>query len=355
MKQFKKNVLVVTLSMLSSAALHAQSNTTAEIEQLRNEINALKQMLQQNTQQQQQQAVLMSIAQQLYQLSPDIALDPPDGLYLRLCQILRLYQGLAGYWQAIQTALSALPYRYSYATGNTPLAAKCLARQQLNLISSDSDAMLAQLKRSPLRFTELNPEIQQQLQRLGLQQLGQVMALSQAELGRRFEHSLLSYLGRLRGEFYHALDYVQPQQGFSSTLELLYDISDTAVLNTPLKLLLQQLELQLQRADALCHQLLLEIRFRAQKPLTVVISSAQGEYRAAQWLRLCQLQLETVRLTEPASGIKLDVPRFAPQRHLVDFFGKRDLVVEQFLFRAEIIVVIRRGLDLADQRLDGRA
>ncbi len=43
MKQFKKNVLVVTLSMLSSAALHAQSNTTTEIEQLRNGINALKQ------------------------------------------------------------------------------------------------------------------------------------------------------------------------------------------------------------------------------------------------------------------------------------------------------------------------
>src|SRR5690606_32924372 len=101
---------------------------------------------------------------------------------------------------------------------------------------------------------------------------------------------------------------------FSSTLELRYDISDTAVPNTPLKLLLQQLELQLQRPDALCHQLLLEIRFRAHKPSTVVISSAQGEDRTAQWLRLCQLQLETVRLTEPASGIKLDVPRFAPQR-----------------------------------------
>ena len=49
MKQFKKNVLVVTLSMLSSAALHAQTNTTTEIEQLRNEINALKQMLQQRS------------------------------------------------------------------------------------------------------------------------------------------------------------------------------------------------------------------------------------------------------------------------------------------------------------------
>ena len=89
--------------------------------------------------------LLAAVAQQLYQLSPDIALDPPDGLYLRLCQILRLYQGLDGYWQRIQTALSAMPYRYFYATGNTPLAAKCLARQQLNLISSDSEALQAQL------------------------------------------------------------------------------------------------------------------------------------------------------------------------------------------------------------------
>lgn len=258
--------------------------------------------------------LLNSVAQQLYQLSPDIALDPPDGLYLRLCQILSLYQGLDSYWQRIQAALSAMPYRYVYATGNTPLAAKCLARQQLNLISSDGEALQAQLQRSPLRFTDLSPDIQLQLQRLGLQQLGQVMALSQADLARRFEHSLLSYLGRLRGEFYHALDYIQPQQGFSRSLELLYDISDTAVLSTPLKLLLQQLEQQLKRADALCHQLLLEIRFRSQKPVTIVISSAQGEYRASQWLRLCQLQLETVRLAEPASGIRLDVPRFAAQQ-----------------------------------------
>ena len=70
MKQFKKNVLVVTLSMLTSAALHAQTNTTTEIEQLRNEINALKQMLQQNTQQQQQQAVQLSAVERQVLTTP---------------------------------------------------------------------------------------------------------------------------------------------------------------------------------------------------------------------------------------------------------------------------------------------
>ncbi|NEU36737.1 hypothetical protein GN156_39560, partial [bacterium LRH843] len=56
--------------MLSSAALHAQSNTTTEIEQLRNEINALKQMLQQNTQQQQQQAVQLSAVERQVLTTP---------------------------------------------------------------------------------------------------------------------------------------------------------------------------------------------------------------------------------------------------------------------------------------------
>ena len=55
--------------------------------------------------------LLDAVAQQLYQLSPDIALDPPEGLYLRLCQILSLYQGLDGSWQAVQSALAAMPYR----------------------------------------------------------------------------------------------------------------------------------------------------------------------------------------------------------------------------------------------------
>ncbi len=57
--------------MLSSAALHAQTNTTAEIEQLRNEINALKQMLQQNTQQQQQQAVQLSAVERQALTTPN--------------------------------------------------------------------------------------------------------------------------------------------------------------------------------------------------------------------------------------------------------------------------------------------
>jgi protein ImuB len=261
-----------------------------------------------------QAELLESVARQLYQHSGDIALDPPDGLYLKLDTMLKLYQGLQRYWQVLQSTLQGLNYRYYYASGKTALAAKCLARQQLNLLSSDEPQLDIALQNSLLSFTELEQDMQQQLQRLGLHRLGQLLALPQAELARRFDHALLSYLGRLRGDFYHALHYIQPQQGFSRSLELLYDISDTAVLSAPLTRLLQQLQQQLQTANALCYQLQLELRFRQRAALTLTVGAAQGEYRVLPWLTLCQLQLEPLQLPEPVVALKLEVVRFYPQQ-----------------------------------------
>jgi protein ImuB len=262
--------------------------------------------------------ILQSVAQQLYQVTADIALDPPDGLYIRLCNMLQLYQGLAGYWQALSHELQLLPYRYYYASGATPFAAKCLARQQLNLLTGEPDALAKALNHSPLRVTELDTDSQQQLQRLGINTLGQLLALSQAELARRFDSTLLSYLGRLRGSFYHALHYIKPEHSFSRYVELLYDIIDTAVLSKPLHALLQQLEQQLQRVNAACHQLQLSLLFRGMPAHRLSIGSAQGEYRAANWLKLCQLQLDKLKLTEPVSGLQLEVTAFVAQQSQSD-------------------------------------
>ncbi|MEO3678752.1 DNA polymerase Y family protein [Rheinheimera sp. FR7-31] len=262
-----------------------------------------------------QQQLLQSVAQQLYQLTADIALDPPDGLYLRLCAMLRLYRGLNGYWQVLYKALQALGYRYQFSCGTTPLAAKCLARQQLNLLSADSTELSAALKRSPLVASELSLPAQQQLKRLGITTLGQLLALAPAELSRRFEPELLSYLGRLNGDFYHALNYIQPAPGFNRYIELLYDIADTSVLTAPLSGLLQQLSMQLKQRDAVCYQLQLSLHFRSQRQaIELTVGSAQGEYLPERWLMLCQLQLSRLKLTEPVSGIELNCNDFKPRQ-----------------------------------------
>lgn len=304
--------------------------------------------------------ILQSVAQQLYQVTADIALDPPDGLYIRLCNMLQLYQGLSGYWQALNHELQLLPYRYYYASGVTPFAAKCLARQQLNLLTDHPETLTTALNHSPLRFTELDTDSQQQLLRLGINTLGQLLALAQAELARRFDSTLLSYLGRLRGSFYHALDYIKPEQSFSRYVELLYDIIDTTVLSTPLQALLQQLEQQLLRINAACHQLQLSLLFRGMPALQLSIGSAQGEYRVANWLKLCQLQLDKLKLTEPVSGLQLEVTAFVPQQSQSDdLFQPTQGAVSALqlvsLLQARLGYDAVSGLTLLNQHLPERA
>lgn len=306
-----------------------------------------------------QQQALHSVAQQLYQVSSDIALDPPSGLYLRLCNMLALYKGLNGYWQALTAELALLPYQYFYATGSTPFIAKCLARLQLNILSDNANTTLEAVKRSPLNATELDADIQQQLTRLGIHNLGQLFKLAPTELARRFDSRLLNYLGQLRGDFYHALNYIQPQQGFSRYLELLYDITDTKGLTAPLCLLLTQLQQQLTRANAECHQLHISVFFRAKPNLLLTVGSAQAESSAQRWLSLCQHHLERLVLPEPATGLKLEVHSFANQHQAnADLFQQQGSISALQLvatLQARLGVAAVTGLNLQNQHLPEHA
>ena len=308
----------------------------------------------------QQAKVLHSVAQQLYQVSSDIALDNPAGLILRLDGMLQLYGGLEAYWQALSGKLAALTYRYQYSCGATPYAAKCLAYQQAGLITADNRLFNKALNSSPLSATELIPAMQQQMILLGIHTLGQLQALPAAELARRFDSQLLSYLGRLRGDYYHALEYLQPEPGFSRYLELLYDISDSTVLVKPLATVLQQLEQQLSRANCQCYQLLLSLFFRDNPPLKLSIGSAQGEYKADAWLALCQLQLESLPLPEPVYGLQLDVNHFAGQQHATEaLFNQHQARMSALqlisLLQARLGQAAVSGLTLQDQHLPEKA
>src|SRR5690625_7427202 len=84
---------------------------------------------------------LQEIARWLYDLSADIVLYPPDGLLLKVSSMLKFYAGLMPYWLSVQTLLNALPYRYHYATGRSPLAAQLLAKAGECHISEDAQKL----------------------------------------------------------------------------------------------------------------------------------------------------------------------------------------------------------------------
>ena len=248
---------------------------------------------------------LTELAQQLYQLTCDISLMPPNGLLLRISNMLALYDGLANYWEVVGGQLNNWSLRIRYATGYSPLAARLLARAGANEVTDSQKRLSTLLHRQPLAATELNSASQEKLKRVGLGTLGELLPVPLAELAKRFDIDVINYLGRLSGQLRHPQRFYHPPDSFERYLELLYEIRQTQTLEGPLSKLLAQLEQFLKTRDQLTQAITLQLHQRDAAPLSVTISSAQGEYQAGRWWTLAALHLEKLVLTAPVHALTL--------------------------------------------------
>jgi protein ImuB len=253
---------------------------------------------------------LREIARWLYDLSADIALYPPSGLLLKVSPMLKFYGGLTPYWHSIQTLLEALPYRYHYATGYTPLSARLLARAGGRHISDDAQGLKQQYAACSIEQTDL-PSVQlEKLNRLGITQVADLLNIPLKELSRRFTLDVVQYVGRLSGELGMSLEFHHPPENFQHYLELLYEIENIPVLQHPLKKQLILLENFLRRRDQVCTRVHQRFHQRNGQSLEVTVGSALGEYQADKWLELTQLTLEKSRLAAPVYALTLRVDQF---------------------------------------------
>ncbi len=253
---------------------------------------------------------LQQIAAQLYQISADIAMDPPCALWLRIEPMLTLYGGLTGYLTKLSQQLSPLQLSVNMAVANTAAAAKLLCFSQPGFIGFEPEYILAALKDCPLQQSQLQTsasgkKILQQLQSMGLVSLGQVLAIPRAELGRRFSADLVTILDELVGQRPTVSEFYQPPEQFSQSLELLYQLEHSPQLQAPLAYLLQQLQNYLQLRDQHCYQLQLQLELRDHPPLQLNLQSACGEYLQSRWLVLFQLKLQQLKLPAPLLKMQL--------------------------------------------------
>lgn len=283
------------------------------------------QLLPHNAEQEQQQ--LQQLAQLLYQYCADIALQHDSGLVLKLSPMLALYGGAMQFWQQLQQVLQQAGYQYHFATAQQPLVARLLAQQRWDQFLLQPDKIQQQLRALPLQQAQLPAKLQEQLQRLGLSQLGDLLTIPQQELGRRFGVDMLQYLQQLTGTKPALLPFIQPAEQFEQQLELLYEMERSDQLLAPLQHLFGLLQLYLQQRDQLAYQLELGLLQRQQQQQQLQLHSAQGEYQSKEWLKLCQLQLERLTLKKPVIQLKLILrragPRYAQYKTL--FAGKQQL------------------------------
>lgn len=252
-----------------------------------------------------EQQMLDMLALDCYQLCADLAQAPPNALWLRLDPMLQLYGGLQLFMQQLTEALQKHPLQFQYGGGVTAEAARLLCLHQPGQIVQSLSAQQLALQQCPIALSDLPPALLQQMQRLGIHQLGSLLSLSQTELSRRFGIELMHYLQRLQGQLPPLLHFYQPPEQFSASLELMYQLEHHPQLLVPLKHLLQRLQHYLQRRDQLCYQLELELTLRDKPALCLKLHSPQAEARAEAWLCLWQLKLEAIQLPAPVLGLRL--------------------------------------------------
>ncbi|MDZ7867914.1 MAG: hypothetical protein U5L02_01710 [Rheinheimera sp.] len=257
-----------------------------------------------------EQQLLDMLALDCYQLCADIAEAPPNALWLRLDPMLQLYGGLPAFLQQLKQQLQQRPLQYQYGVALSAEAARLLCLSQPGQTALTQAQQQLRLTGCPVSFLQVTPATIQQLERLGISQLGQLLLLPATELSRRFGADLYLYLQRLQGKLPPLLQYYQPPEQFSARLELLYQLEQYPQLHKPLQHLLLQLQHYLQRRDQLCYQLQLELTLRDQPPLTLKLQSPQAEALACRWLNLWQLKLEALRLPAPVLALSLSASQY---------------------------------------------
>ncbi len=256
---------------------------------------------------------LLAIVEQLYQVSSDIAVDPPQGLYLRIENMLALYGDISKYWHVLQSVLLPKKITINYASAFSPYAAKILAKAQLNqLIIEQHSARLA-LNQQDIKWLAVDNKTRQKLLRLGIKTIGQLISLPSEQLSQRFDKALSQYLADLVGDRDLPMVFYQPKEIFCCYQELLYEIDAASKLIFPIEKLVHQFMVFLQKANVASEEIELTLFLRDQQQSLISVKSATPIYRQQQWLALIKLTLEGRKLSAPVVAIKFYCHRLSIQ------------------------------------------
>ncbi len=275
-----------------------------------------------------EQQRLAFVAETSTRFSNRVTVQAPGSIVLETGASLRLFQCETRLIRSARELCDELGHQVHTGSGATPLAALAHARHRASRrlgkaaafpdMASDIAPDLAAI---PLSCCELTPAQREQFDSMGIDRLGQLLALPHDELGIRFGSELLDYLQRLTGQKDDPRNYVTPKDRFLGSLNLLEPVTSKQALAFPMRRLLADLQHWLVSRQLAAETLTWHFANRTHAGHRCTIRLARPQQNARNLLGLSQLKLDDVELPEDILDIELAVAQPVPLKAASnDFF-----------------------------------
>lgn len=273
-------------------------------------------------------ALLDWLATWAYGFTSQVSLCFPHALVLEIAGSRALF----GDWPALSRRLSSelqdFGFRHRMAAAPNPFAAWALAINHRH-VGVDEHALPRAIGQLPVATSTLPPDVTQTLQRSGLRQLRQVLAIPRSSLVRRFPKAATDHLDALLGRHTPPLQWFTPPQRFASKVEFEYDVESTQALLFPLRRLTADLAAFLSSRDGGVQRFKLVFEHEphpdeARPDTQLDIGLLSPEREAGVLFELARSRLEKLRLCAPARAMQLlaeELPPFVPAAR--DLFDTR--------------------------------
>jgi protein ImuB len=248
---------------------------------------------------------LSNVAAWAGQFTSVVCLAPPDAVLLEIAGSLRLFGGMRSLLLQIDTGLAELGYTAALAAAPTPTGACLLARAGTDVRITDPARLSAALAALPLVLLDQPGETVHMLALLGVQTIGECLALPRDGLARRFGQQLLDELDRALGRLPDVREpYVHPKR-YASTLALPAPVQEVEPLLFAVKRLLIELAGWLRMQQTGATRLELTLRHADCKPTVVTLGFAVPCRDPERMLRLLRERLAGVAMPDRVEAVAI--------------------------------------------------
>jgi protein ImuB len=246
-------------------------------------------------------AELRRLAAVCEQFSPCVALeegDEPESLLLDVTNLTHLLGTEVELVAKVERFFAAERYRVQAAVADTVGLAWAMAH-------SGSDCKLQIAESLPLEGLRIASDTIELLHQLGIQTIGQLLALPREDLTARFGAQLLLRIDQLLGAAPEVLVPHREPAALEVGCELEHAISDRTVLAQVLAQLVDQLSGMLAVRDQGAVLLVCELKYAGGQSYRMRIGLIEPSASAGQLMELVGLHLETVALEDEVGHVEI--------------------------------------------------